>query len=126
MHRGDAGDCCLVIHPGKFVGRQTAVGKRLGQGAGIEDFGAGEADFPQNRIRQRAQAGRIDRSRHRLQPTPDSSSGLVADLLADDCLQQAGKARRADTPGERSGRCFDPCKIGVFCDQAVKRRPFGG
>jgi len=92
----------------------------------VRDFRPREPDLTQRLVRQGEQRRGLQRAGQRVQPAPDRRGGLVADLLADDRLQQPRKAARPDTPRQRTGRRLNAREVGVEADKPVECRAVGG
>lgn len=76
----------------------------------MSHFRPGQAGLAQGLIGDAQQPGGIKDSRRCPQPIPDRRRGLVADLLGNRRLQQAGRTRRWGAPGKRPTRSSMPAR----------------
>jgi len=111
--RRDGLDGLLVWQIGQDVRGECAVLEGGGDRAGVTDFGAGEARRTQGGLIEKEEFGGGEATRQRAAAAPDGGGGLIADLLADDGVEQAGEAGLADAPGKGAGFRLDAGEVGV-------------
>ena len=125
-HRGNRGDRRLVVHGGDRDGIKRSVEECRSEHAGVDDLRTRQSGGTKHLVGQGQQARRFQRTSDGAQPPPDRGGRLVADLLRDDRLQQAGKSRRAGAPGQRAGTPLDAGQVGIAGDQPIERGAGGG
>jgi len=111
--RRDRIDGLLVRQGGQDVRGECAFLEGGGDRAGVADFGAGEAGGAQGAFIEEEEFGGGEATGEGAAAAPDGGGGLVADLLADDGVEQAGEAGLADTPGKGAGFRLDAGEVGV-------------